>query len=57
MIDEMYDRAWVGHRERFGQDVQLLFQRARAMLRPLLKPGRQSAEGRFTASVGGREPE
>lgn len=38
MIDEMYDRAWVGHRERFSQDAQLLLRKAGAMLRSILEP-------------------
>ena len=57
MIDEMYDRAWVGHRERFSQDAQLLLRKAGAMLRSILEPRRQSAEGSFAASVGERERE
>ncbi|MDH4744187.1 hypothetical protein OMP43_09180 [Sphingomonas sp. CBMAI 2297] len=57
MIDEMYDRAWVGHRERFSQDAQLLLRKAGAMLRSILEPRRQSAKGSFAASIGERERE
>jgi hypothetical protein len=46
MIDEMYDRAWVEHRGRFGKDVQALLRKVGGALKRVLAPGRRPAERR-----------
>ncbi|MDF2383173.1 hypothetical protein JMG10_16945 [Nostoc ellipsosporum NOK] len=57
MIDEMYDRAWVEHRERFSKDAQALLRKAGGVLKFILKPGRPSARRDFAIPVDGRERE
>lgn len=57
MIDEMYDRAWVEHRERFGKDAQALLRKAGGVLKRILKPWRPLAGRDFNIPVDGRERE
>lgn len=55
MIDEMYDRAWGEHHQRFSEDVRALLQRAGRALQPVFS--RRTASDRKpdipgTAGIG-----
>lgn len=57
MIDEMYDRAWVEHRQRFSRDMRALFRKAGGALRLVRKPGLPSGDRAFDIPTAAPEEE
>jgi len=51
MIDEMYDRAWGEHRQRFSQDVRALLRKAARALQPVFGR-RMSLDGKLDIPGG-----
>lgn len=55
MIDEMYDRAWVEHRQRVSRDMRALLRGIWGALKPMLKRRSPAADGKFDIPVSARK--